>query len=407
MVPDGWRSTKLGKVFKNRRERGQSGLPTLSVTLKDGLVLRESLDRKTDTNLSPEDHLLVREGDIVYNMMRMWQGASGLASFDALVSPAYVVLKSTNDIDPVFTSYLLKSPRIIYLLWAYSYGLTSDRLRLYFADFSLVPVALPPVDEQRRIAHALAAWDLAIDKLSRRIANKELERQVFAARLFDQERRFPEFEGSAWENAPLAECCHRKGEYGANAAAIRFCADEPRYLRITDISDVGDLIESDAVSIRRSKAEGSFLRAGDIVFARSGATVGKAYLHRSSEELAYAGYLIKFRPRTELLDPEFLFQFVRSRQYWRWVHRSTRAGAQPNINAEEYGGLRVPLPSIAEQKKVSRVLRKFDQQLQALRKDRDLVVLQKTALMQQLLTGKLHLMDKDAAELSFTNRVIG
>lgn len=76
MAPEGWRSTKLGNVFKSRRERGRTGLPTLSVTLNDGLVLRESLERKTDTNLSPEEHLLVREGDIAYNMMRMWQGAS-------------------------------------------------------------------------------------------------------------------------------------------------------------------------------------------------------------------------------------------------------------------------------------------------------------------------------------------
>ena len=70
MVPDAWQVTKLGKVFKSRRERGFPGLPTLSVTLNSGLVLRESLDRKTDTSLTPEEHLLVRRGDIAYNMMR-------------------------------------------------------------------------------------------------------------------------------------------------------------------------------------------------------------------------------------------------------------------------------------------------------------------------------------------------
>ena len=66
---------RLGDLFSSRREKGRPGLPTLSVTLNDGLVNREDLDRKQETNLAPEEHLLVKPGDIAYNMMRMWQGA--------------------------------------------------------------------------------------------------------------------------------------------------------------------------------------------------------------------------------------------------------------------------------------------------------------------------------------------
>src|SRR4030095_13311793 len=138
MVPEGWKITKLGKLFKSRREKGRPGLPTVSVTLNNGLVLRNSLDRKTETNLAPQEHLLVRKGYIAYNMMRMWQGASGLSDFDALVSPAYVVLEPNDRIDPAFAAQLFKAPRTIHLFWAYSYGLTDDRLRLYFQDFALI-----------------------------------------------------------------------------------------------------------------------------------------------------------------------------------------------------------------------------------------------------------------------------
>jgi type I restriction enzyme, S subunit len=60
---------------------------------------------------------------IAYNMMRMWQGASEMAEHDAIVSPAYVVLAPTSDIDPLFASYWFKSPRMIYLFWPYSYGI--------------------------------------------------------------------------------------------------------------------------------------------------------------------------------------------------------------------------------------------------------------------------------------------
>src|SRR5260370_3784479 len=108
----------LGGLFKNRREKGEPHLPLLSVTMSNGLVRRQSLERKTESTLDAEEHLLVRKGDIAYNMMRMWQGAFGLATEDGMVSPAYVVLAPTNKIDPLYFFYLFKTPRLRYLFWA-------------------------------------------------------------------------------------------------------------------------------------------------------------------------------------------------------------------------------------------------------------------------------------------------
>lgn len=152
---------RLGDLFKSRRERGRAGLPLFSVTLNDGLVDRESLDRKQDTSLTPEEHLLVKPGDIAYNMMRMWQGAFGLAPEEGMVSPAYVVLKAEGRVDPEFASYLLKTPRMLYLLWAYSYGLTSDRLRLYYPDFAKIPTTVPSIERQKEVASVMRTWDQA------------------------------------------------------------------------------------------------------------------------------------------------------------------------------------------------------------------------------------------------------
>lgn len=157
-------SCKLGDLFESRKERGRAGLPLMSVTLNDGLVEREKLDRKQDSALTPEEHLLVRPGDIAYNMMRMWQGALGLAEREGMVSPAYVVLKPKPGIDPVYAFHLLKSPRVRYLLWAYSYGITDDRLRLYFDDFSKIPVTVPKLATQELVGKTLSSWDSAIRK---------------------------------------------------------------------------------------------------------------------------------------------------------------------------------------------------------------------------------------------------
>jgi type I restriction enzyme S subunit len=163
MLPDGWRQCRMGDLFESRRERGRPGLPLLSVTMNDGLVGREELDRKQDSALTPEEHLLVKPDDIAYNTMRMWQGAYGLADREGLVSPAYVVLKPNRSvIDPHFAYHLLKSPRMQHSLWAYSHGITDDRLRLYFDDFAKIPVRVPHLEVQKRIGSTLATWDLAI-----------------------------------------------------------------------------------------------------------------------------------------------------------------------------------------------------------------------------------------------------
>ncbi|MEQ9569585.1 MAG: restriction endonuclease subunit S, partial [Longimicrobiales bacterium] len=87
-IPEAWKVVKLGEVFRRRQEGGLKGLPTLAVTLDAGLVRREQLERRIDSELSAEDHLLVRDRDLVYNTMRMWQGGCGFADEDGIVSPA-------------------------------------------------------------------------------------------------------------------------------------------------------------------------------------------------------------------------------------------------------------------------------------------------------------------------------
>lgn len=167
-------SDTLGNYFRVRKEKGKPGLPTLSVTMNDGLVDRSDLDRKMETNLSLEQHLSVLEGDIAYNMMRMWQGAFGRADKDGIVSPAYVVVKPRDTIDSRFAAHWFKSARMIHLFWAYSYGLTEDRLRLYADDFCQIPASPPPLAEQRRIADILDTWNRAIANAEELASQKRL-----------------------------------------------------------------------------------------------------------------------------------------------------------------------------------------------------------------------------------------
>ena len=99
----------LGEFLEIIKERREGPLPIYSVTLRDGMQRRDGLGRIIQSDLNNEDNLFAAKNDICYNMMRMWQGASGIAPEDCLVSPAYVVCRPKEDLLPNFAAHLLKS----------------------------------------------------------------------------------------------------------------------------------------------------------------------------------------------------------------------------------------------------------------------------------------------------------
>jgi type I restriction enzyme S subunit len=157
-----WEPRKAGTLFTNRVTKGEQGLPIYSVTMHDGMVRRDSLDRNFYDIEDAARNKKVCKGDIAYNMMRMWQGALGVAPEDCLVSPAYIVLAPMKGAVPVFFQYLLKLPTTILLLTSHSRGLTKDRLRLYYDDFASITLWCPAPPEQQRIASCLTSLDALI-----------------------------------------------------------------------------------------------------------------------------------------------------------------------------------------------------------------------------------------------------
>ncbi|RAK51309.1 hypothetical protein DJ018_15300 [Phenylobacterium deserti] len=178
------------------------------MTIDRGMVRRDSLEREISANASDEANLRARAGDIVYNMMRMWQGAYGRAPEDCMVSPAYVVLSARSGYSPRFFAHLLREPRPLYWLWAFSHGLTNDRLRLYYRDFTRVPLHAPSLEEQEKIADMLDAMDARVELLLKRAETLSQYRDGVIQQLFSGELRFAPPKGGAyadWIDARLGE----------------------------------------------------------------------------------------------------------------------------------------------------------------------------------------------------------
>ena len=145
-----------------------------------------------------------------------------------------------------------------------------------------------------------------------------------------------------------------KPQYGANEAGIiRDNNEQPRYIRITDIDENG-LMSPDELGATVANLDGKYiLNENDIVIARSGATVGKAYIHRHLPyTCVYAGYLIRFVVDSEKILPNYLFAYTQLSPYKEWVNAIQRPSAQPNINAEEYQSLEIPLPNLSKQQEI-------------------------------------------------------
>ena len=145
-----------------------------------------------------------------------------------------------------------------------------------------------------------------------------------------------------------------KPQYGANEASIiRNNNEQPRYVRITDIDENG-LISPDELGATVANLDYKYiLNENDIVIARSGATVGKAYIHKHLPyTCVYAGYLIRFIVNSEKILPDYLFAYTQLNTYKEWVNAIQRPSAQPNINAEEYQSLEIPLPNLSKQQEI-------------------------------------------------------
>ena len=141
----------------------------------------------------------------------------------------------------------------------------------------------------------------------------------------------------------LKDCLIEKPAYGANASSKPYLVNSPRYIRITDIDDEGNLISEDKVTIDSSDYNQYILSANDFLFARTGNTVGKTLLYTSEmEKSVFAGYLIRFRLNEEIINPKFLFYFTKSLKYESFKRKMIKVGAQPNINSEEYQSMVMP-----------------------------------------------------------------
>lgn len=209
-------------------------------------------------------------------------------------------------------------------------------------------IQVPSVADQQSIVDEIEDIDMKISD----------EQTIITEQSEKVKSKFVEMFGNAeindmnWQEVSLRSIAIDDLSYGSGEAASPY-DNKIRYIRITDIDQYGDL-NNDKMSA--SVVEDKYmLHEGDILFARSGATVGKTYLyHEKDGKCLYAGYLIRLIPDTTKVTPEYVFYFTKTSYYEKFVADASLGNtAQANINAQQYSNLQIMLPPLTLQETFS------------------------------------------------------
>ncbi|WP_345235818.1 restriction endonuclease subunit S [Hymenobacter saemangeumensis] len=201
-----------------------------------------------------------------------------------------------------------------------------------------------------------------------------------------------------WEVVRLKYLAQGPLDYGANEAADEDNPDFPRFIRITDIDEDGNLRSDTFASLAPELAEPYLLSDGDILLARSGATVGKTFIYRASMGPAcFAGYLIRMHPQLRKVLADFIYNFSLTDSYWGQIRESAIQSTIQNFSAEKYGDMVLPLPDLHEQMLITAYIEAETKKLDTLRETTEislgLIHEQRAALIAAAVTGKLDLIN--------------
>ncbi|EMF0336564.1 restriction endonuclease subunit S [Enterococcus faecium] len=178
-----WEERKLGDVFSERSERSSEG-ELISVTINSGVIKASELDRKDNSSDNKSNYKKVEVGDIAYNSMRMWQGASGYSSYEGILSPAYTVIIPKEGTDSKFFAYDFKRYDMIQTFKRNSQGLTSDTWNLKFPTLKLVKIMVPSIEEQKQIAAFFERLDNTIALHERELDVLKETKKGFLQKMF-------------------------------------------------------------------------------------------------------------------------------------------------------------------------------------------------------------------------------
>jgi len=334
-----------------------------------------------------EDSVKHQVGDVLFSKLRPYLAKSYLPKEPGTATGELLVLRPSSKVNPRYLFYVTLSRP--WIEWANATAYGTKMPRTSWDLLGEYRMWLPPLEEQRRIADFLDAETARIDRLiqtQQRVASLLSERDQVRIELALCQR--------ATGRVKLKRLLLEPLSYGANAPAEYDNTDWPRYIRTTDIASDGSLRADTFASLPPSVAKGYELYDGDLLFVRSGATVGKSLMYQTEfGPAAHAGYLIKARLNPAKALPKFVWYFCQTSSYWQQISEGAIQATIQNVNAEKYGNLLIPEISLDEQRRavdqLDRELEKSHELTARVSRQIELLTERRQALITAAVTGQI------------------
>ena len=355
-----WEQRKLGDITVSY----SGGTPTAGNTeyyggaipfIRSGEISKKQTELFiTESGLKNSSAAMVNKGDILYALYGATSGEVSISKIKGAINQAILAILPNKEYDSNFLMQWLRIKKD-YIIATYLQG---GQGNLSGTIVKNLIVDLPSFVEQTRIGSTLTYIDNLITLHQHKYEKLVNIKKSMLYKMFPQngskvpEIRFAGFTED-WEQRKLGEVVS-SFEYGLNAAAKEFDGVN-KYLRITDIDDSSRVFKDDDLTSPDTdlSTAGSYqLHDGEILFARTGASVGKSFIYRESYGLVYyAGFLIRAKVKPEY-DSEFVFQNTLGASYEKYIQITSQRSGQPGVNAKEYAEYTFLVPDYTEQKKI-------------------------------------------------------
>jgi len=366
---------RIGDIYAERSERGAADMELLSVTMNGGVMQRSEIEGKDNSSEDKSNYKVVRKGDMVYNSMRMWQGANGVSSYDGIVSPAYTVLTAKVSICNEYFAALFKNYKLINEFRKNSQGMTSDTWNLKYPQIETIKVYLPEVAEQEKVASMLVTLDKRIAAQATLVEQlKKYKRGVMRAIFRDKAILFSET--TKWKSVRLGDECTFFSGGTPKSTDSSFYGGAIPFIRSGEIhSDKTELFLTDD-GLKYSSAK--MVSKGDLIIALYGATSGEVDISKIDGAINQA--ILCIRP--SWINKVYLKYLLEDRK--DDILNTYLQGGQGNLSAEIIKNLIFDIPDEGSQLVVVDFLNTMDRRINSSIMLMENLITLRSGLMQQL-----------------------
>ena len=342
----------------------------LSVTMNDGVKPRSEIEGKDNSSEDKSNYKIVRKGDMVYNSMRMWQGANGISPCDGIVSPAYTVLMPKQEINNEYFAALFKSVTLINEFRKNSQGMTSDTWNLKYPQIETIKVQIPSVSEQDKVSELFSVLDERIATQAQLVESlKKYKRGLLSAVFSQNVSMFSTADFYAFSELAV----RRSEKYDPKCNAHAVCIELEHIEQET-----GRIIGSTCADYQNSIK--TVCKPGDVMFGKL-----RPYLRKYAfvqKECVCSSEIWSLIP-TDIVIPKYLFYLIQSEAFMKVANVSSGT-KMPRAEWSTIAKSSYPIPSKDDQQATVDILETTDRIIISHVASYDRLIEYKKGLLQRL-----------------------